>query len=77
VRFTQRPGSLYAIVPAAPDGSDIVLNDLHLASATDLRLLGYGMPPRWQQRGAQVAVELPGDVVTGPAYTLGFSPQPP
>jgi hypothetical protein len=53
-----------------PAGQEVVLDDLQLAAATEVRLLGYGAPLRWQQRGAQVAVALPGDMPTGPAYTL-------
>ena len=83
VRFTQRRGYVCAIVLAPPAGSErhgpegrgpeVVLDDLQLAGATEIRVLGYGAPLRWQPRGAQVAVELPGDMPTGPAYALRFS----
>ena len=83
VRFTQSHGYLYAIVlapPAGPEGHGpeghgpkVVLDDLHPAGSAEIRLLGYGAPLRWQQRGTQVAVELPGDMLTGPAYVLRFS----
>ncbi len=76
VRFTQARGSLYAIVLAPPARSEVVLDDLQLSGATDIHLLGYGTPLRWQQRGRQVAAELPGDLPTGPAYALRFSPAP-
>jgi alpha-L-fucosidase len=73
VRFTQRRGYLYAIVLAQPAGNEVVLEDLQPAGATEIRLLGYGMPLRWQQRSAQLAVELPDDMLTGPAYALRLS----
>ena len=47
-----------------------------LAGTTEVRLLGYGVSLRWQQRGATVAIELPGDLPTGPAYALRFSEAP-
>jgi alpha-L-fucosidase len=76
VRFTQRGGAVYAIVLAQPARNDVALDGVQLAAATEIRLLGYGAPLRWQQRGARVAVELPGDLPTGPAYVLRFSPAP-
>ena len=76
VRFTQRHGYVYAIVLARPANNRVVFDDPQLAEATQVRLLGYGTPLRWQQRSAQVAVELPGDVPTGPAYTLRLSREP-
>ena len=51
VRFTQRDGYVYAIVLAKPAGNAMVLDDLQLAGTTEVRLLGYGAPLRWQQRG--------------------------
>jgi len=77
VRFTQRRGTLYAIILAPPAATQVVLDDLPPNDTTEVGLLGYGTPLRWQQRGTQVAVELPGDLRTGPAYVLRFSPQPP
>jgi alpha-L-fucosidase len=73
VRFTQRDSYVYAIVLAQPSGNEVVLEDLRPAGATEIRLLGYGAPLRWQQRSAHVAVELPGDLPTGPAYALRLS----
>jgi alpha-L-fucosidase len=76
VRFTQRGGYVYAIVLAQPLGTHVVLDDLQPTTATEIRLLGYGKPLQWQLRGTQVAIELPGDMPTGPAYTLRFSQAP-
>jgi hypothetical protein len=50
-----------------------LLDDLSLAAGSEVRLLGYATPLRWQQRGAQLAIDLPGDMPTGPAYALRFS----
>lgn len=76
VRFTQSGGYVYAIVLATPARNEVVFDDLRLAGVTEIRLLGYGAPLPWQQRGATVAVELPGDMPTGPAYALRFSQAP-
>jgi alpha-L-fucosidase len=74
VRFTQRGGYLYAIVLAQPVGTNLVLEDLTIANGNEVWLLGYGTPLPWQQRGTRLAIELPGDMLTGPAYTLRFAP---
>ncbi|HVN84972.1 MAG TPA: alpha-L-fucosidase [Candidatus Binatia bacterium] len=74
VRFTKRGGYLYAIVLAQPRGSDeVVFNDLSFESSMEVRLLGYGAALRWQPRDAGVAITLPGDLPSGPAYVLRFS----
>ena len=73
VRFTRGRDHLYAIVLARPAGREVVLEDLSCAPAGEVRLLGYQVPLRWQPRGAHLAVELPGDLPTGPAYTLRVS----
>jgi alpha-L-fucosidase len=73
IRFTRSDGYVYAIVLAKPAGHEITIEGLTLAGSTEVRLLGYGAPLRWQARGVNLGLTLPGDMPTGPAFTLRFS----
>jgi len=72
VRFTSSKGYLYAVVLGAAHG-EVVLENLPIPAGSEVRLLGYGAPLRSQARGADLAVTLPGDLPTGPAFTLRLS----
>jgi alpha-L-fucosidase len=73
VRFTQKDGAVYAIVLGAPPVEEVVVQNLRPAPGSAVRLLGYGEPLRWQQRGDDVALAMPLDLRCGPGFALKFA----
>jgi len=69
VRFTAKPGVLYALVLGAGRGQAVTLKDLDTLDSADITLLGHGRVEWSQQRGT-VTVTLPAALSTAPAHAL-------
>ena len=75
VRFTQRPGALYAILLAAPQGR-VSLRGLRAAESSAVHVLGREGALAWRQEGEQLTIALPPDLPGSPAHALRITPQP-
>ena len=59
VRFTSTGDALYAIVLGEPDEPQLVIEDLIVPPAAQVRLLGHDGPLAWEQQGGRIVVTLP------------------
>ncbi|HVU14633.1 MAG TPA: alpha-L-fucosidase [Phototrophicaceae bacterium] len=74
VRFTQKDGSLYAILLDTPRTSEFTLENLHAAPESTISLLGNNAALTWTQ-GDHLTVTLP-NLPASPAHTLKITPAP-
>jgi alpha-L-fucosidase len=75
VRFTQKGGSLYAILLGTPSAGQVNLDNLQAAEGTTISLCGGSSNLSWQQNGTGLQVSLPA-LAESPAYTLKITPMP-
>jgi alpha-L-fucosidase len=68
LRFTARPGVVYATLLAAPQPGDVRLLDLAHA-VRSVRLLGHG-PLAWRVEANDLVIAWPHGVAPAPAYAL-------
>jgi len=76
VRFTSKPGSLFAILMETPRSPEITIESLKAAAGTRVELLGDDEPLAWAQEGSGVAVRLGSRLPEGPAVCLKITPEP-
>jgi alpha-L-fucosidase len=76
VRFTQKDGTVYAVLLDTPAGSQVVIENLHAAEDAQVELLGHGEALSWQQNGRHLVIELPGEVSDAVAHALRIRPTP-
>lgn len=75
VRFTQKGGSLYAILLGTPATGQITLEQLQAAEGTTISLCSGSSNLSWQQNGSGLQVSLPA-LADSPAHTLKITPMP-
>jgi alpha-L-fucosidase len=76
VRFTARPGTLYATVFDPPAPGNVLLSGLLGAPNMEVRMLGQDSSLVWRQADNGVFVFLPSELPATEAYSLRLSPQP-
>ncbi|CAA9297376.1 MAG: GH29 [uncultured Gemmatimonadaceae bacterium] len=76
VRFTRKPGAVYAIVRGAPRAAELRLTNLHAEPGTTVTLLGGRGALRWRQHGRDLVVAVPARGAAQPAYALRIAPEP-
>ena len=76
IRFTQKGGSLYAILLEDPKSSPLHLEGLSVKDGSNISLLGSEGTLEWLQEGDILVVTLPQRLVVSEAYTLKITPQP-
>ncbi len=70
VRFTQKQGSLYAILMAPPKSRDLLLHTVTAKAASQITLLGVDKPLAWKQEGADLRIQLPSELPGKYAFAL-------
>ncbi|MBI1281876.1 MAG: alpha-L-fucosidase [Anaerolineaceae bacterium] len=75
IRFTQKAGSLYAILLGTPASGQITLDKLQSADGTTITLCGSSSNLSWKQNESGLQVSLPA-LTDAPAYTLKITPMP-
>ena len=76
IRFTTKPGVLYAMILGRPrDGVPVTIKSLAPAAgnASDVGLLGSQDKLQWKQTAQGLIVTLPADAAAEPAYVLKIS----
>jgi len=76
VRFTSKPGSLFAILMEAPRGPEVTIESLKAPDGMRVELLGNEQPLDWEQSGNDVTVRLGGRQPDGPAVCFKMTPGP-
>jgi alpha-L-fucosidase len=76
VRFTSKPGSLFAILMETPQGPEITIESLKAADGMRVELLGYDKPLDWEQAGSGVTVRFGCRLPDSPAVCLKMIPEP-
>ena len=76
IRFTQKGGSLYAILLEDQKSSPLHLEGLSAKDGSNISLLGSEGTLEWLQEGDILVVTLPQRLVVSEAYTLRITPQP-
>jgi alpha-L-fucosidase len=76
VRFTGKPGSLFAILMEAPRGPEITIESLRAAGEMRVELLGHDKPLDWEQTGGGVTVRFGRQLPDSPAVCLKMTPAP-
>jgi len=76
VRFTSKPGSLFAILMETPQGPEITIESLKAANGMRVELLGYEKPLDWEQAGSGVTVRFGCRLSDSPAVCLKMTPEP-
>ena len=72
VRFTQRDGTLYALLLGRPASSSVTLRDLTLPAAARARLLGGPDLPSLQ-KGTDLVLQFPAALPDEPAHAIAFA----
>lgn len=75
VRFTQKDGTLYALLLGTPHEGTVTLENLHADSGASITLLGQPGSLTWTQPGDHLTVTLPA-LPDSPAHTLAITPAP-
>jgi alpha-L-fucosidase len=76
VRFTGKPGTLFAILMDTPQGLEITIESLRAAEEMRLELLGHDEPLGWEQSGSGLTIRLDRPVPDSPALCLKMTPEP-
>jgi alpha-L-fucosidase len=76
VRFTGKPGSLFAILLEKPRGTEITIESLKAADGMRVELLGQDEPLGWEQAGRGIAVRFGRQLPDSPAVCLKMTPEP-
>jgi alpha-L-fucosidase len=71
VRFTQKGGSLYAIILGVPKTSSLSIKSLNPKPNTKLYLVGRAKPLSWSQQAGDVKITLPPNASTA-NYAIAF-----
>ncbi len=72
VRFTQKDGTLYAILLGRPAGSSVTLRDLALPAGARARLVGGG-PLAAVTKGTSLSVTFSGPLPDEPAHAIALA----
>ncbi len=75
VRFTQKNGSLYAVLLGTPSTGSVTLERLHAAEDTTISLFGTPGSLAWVQQGENLSITLPA-LSEFPAHTIKITPAP-
>ena len=75
VRFTQKDGSLYAMLLGTPSTGSLTLEKLHAADNATISLLGSAGSLAWSQQGENLTITLP-TLNDAPAHTIKITPAP-
>ena len=73
VRFTQKGGTVCALLLGTPKDGSIVIRGLQLDTLSSVELLGFRSPLRWEQRTDGVAITPQGRLTPAPAYSFRIS----
>jgi alpha-L-fucosidase len=76
VRFTSKPGCLFAILMEAPRGAEVTIENLRAAEGMRVELAGHDAPLDWQQAGSGITVRFGRSLPEGPAVCLKMTPAP-
>lgn len=76
VRYTQKAGSLYAIVLGRPAGNRLGIEGLQPQDNAVISLLGHGIPLNWQRDGGNLTIFLPDELPDLPACAFKITPLP-
>lgn len=75
VRYTQKNGSLYAILLGTPSSGHVTLENLQAEESAILNLCGSQSPLLWSQQSDGLSIELP-DLSDAPAHAIKMTPAP-
>ncbi|MGP0031576.1 MAG: alpha-L-fucosidase [Acidimicrobiales bacterium] len=75
VRFTQRSGSVYAMLMGTPGTGTFSLRHVDATTVTGVRLLGADQPLEWSARAGELEVTLPGRLPVAAVHTLDLGPE--
>jgi alpha-L-fucosidase len=70
IRFTQRNGTLYAILMDVPRSTELSIEDVSVPSDAVLTLLGQPRVLDWRQEGSRLVVSLPPELHSASAYAI-------
>ncbi len=70
IRFTRKDKNIYAILLAAPKKPETIIKSLSVPSTSTITLLGYEKNLKWEKKGDDIHVQLPGNMPESQAYTL-------
>jgi len=76
VRFTEKNGTLYAILLSSAGGEKVVIENLVLKEEAEVQMLGHDEVLAWKQRGHDLEIELPTKIDPSPAHAFKIAPQP-
>jgi hypothetical protein len=71
VRFTQRAGTLYALLLGRPTGGSITLRDVELPAGARARLVGGAVLAAVRQ-GTDLVLSIPGPLPDEPAHAVAL-----
>jgi alpha-L-fucosidase len=73
VRFTQREGTLYALLLGRPKTPEVRIRDLTAAPGSTARWLGTDADLSWEQHGTDLTVRVPDPIPEQAAHALRFT----
>lgn len=76
VRFTSKPGCLFAILMETPKGPETFIESLKAADGMRVELLGYDKPLDWEKAGNGIKVRFGHRLPGSPAICLKMTPGP-
>jgi alpha-L-fucosidase len=74
LRFTTKPGVLYATLMSKPAAGMVLLHNVAAAPGSAVTLLGASAPLKWTQQGADLAVTLPASLPGEHAWVVKLQP---
>ncbi len=72
IRFTAIDEALFATMLGTPAESEITIEGVEAPAGAAIRLLGRDGALNWRQDGADLRIELPGDLPESPAHSLAI-----
>ncbi len=74
IRYTKKPGRLYAILMDTPAKAEILIKDLRIPQNAVIHLLGSPGNLHWKQAEENLWISLPAQLPMQPAHALMISP---
>ncbi|MBN1584222.1 MAG: alpha-L-fucosidase [Anaerolineae bacterium] len=76
MRFTQKDGTLYAILLGKPVTNRVQIAGLRAQEGTTIHMLGQNAKSDWRQGDNALTITLPDHLPESPAYTFKITPAP-
>ena len=70
LRFTQKPGLLYAILLDNPKTKEFTIKDLQIENISSIELLGHDNEVSWIQKDGNLEISLSNTLEDAPAYSF-------